>query len=162
MAPRLPNFEVRDRVLSFVGPAAIVFLFVLWLALILLGISMIIWWNSGVTFADALAVAGSSVTTLGIATTPGGGPRTLEIVAAGIGFGVIALEIAYLPALYIAVRHPGDRGDPAPARGGTPAWGPRSWPATSGFAPWTSSRRSTPTGSAGRPRSPRATPTTRR
>ncbi len=123
VSPRLPDFEARDRFLSFVGPAAIVFLFVLWLALILVGMAMIIWWTSGVTFADALAVAGSSVTTLGIVTTPGGGPRALEIVTAGLGFGVIALEIAYLPALYSAFATRETEVTLLAARGGTPAWG---------------------------------------
>jgi hypothetical protein len=99
-------------------------LFVLWLALILLGMAMIIWWNSGVDFAEALSIAGSSVFTLGIATAPGAGPRTLEILAAGIGFGVIALEIAYLPALYNAFATRETEVTLLAARGGTPAWGP--------------------------------------
>ncbi len=124
VTPRLPDFEARDRLLSFVGPAAIVSLFVLWLALILLGMAMIIWWTSGVDFADALSIAGSSVFTLGVVTAPGAGPRTLEILAAGIGFGVIALEIAYLPALYNAFATRETEVTLLAARGGTPAWGP--------------------------------------
>ncbi len=124
VTPRLPDFESRDRLLSFVGPAAIVLLFVLWLALILLGMAMIIWWTSGVDFADALSIAGSSVFTLGVVTAPGAGPRTLEILAAGIGFGVIALEIAYLPALYNAFAIRETEVTLLAARGGTPAWGP--------------------------------------
>jgi hypothetical protein len=122
--PRLPDFEARDRLLSFVGPAAIVSLFILWLGLILLGMSMIIWWNSGVDFADALGIAGSSVFTLGAVTAPGAGPRVLEILAAGLGFGVIALEIAYLPALYNAFATRETEVTLLAARGGTPAWGP--------------------------------------
>ena len=124
LAPRLPNYEVRDRVLSFVGPGAIVALFGLWLCLILLGFSLIIWWNSGVNFLDAIGVAGSSITTLGIATASGAGPRTLEILAAGIGLGVVALEIAYLPALYNAFATRETEVTLLSARGGTPAWGP--------------------------------------
>ncbi len=124
VTPRLPDFEARDRLLSFVGPAAIVSLFVLWLALILLGMAMIIWWTSGVDFADALSIAGSSVFTLGVVTAPGAGPRTLEILAAGIGFGVIALEIAYLPALYNAFAIRETEVTLLAARGGTPTWGP--------------------------------------
>jgi hypothetical protein len=124
VTPRLPDFEARDRFLSFVGPAAVVLLFILWLALILVGMAMIIWWNSGTDFADALSIAGSSVFTLGIATAPGAGPRTLEILAAGLGFGVIALEIAYLPALYNAFATRETEVTLLAARGGTPAWGP--------------------------------------
>ena len=32
IAPKLRNYETRDRVLSFVGPSAMVLLFVIWLA----------------------------------------------------------------------------------------------------------------------------------
>jgi len=124
LATRLPSYELRDRVLSFVGPGAIVALFGLWLCLILLGFSLIIWWNSGVNFLDAMGVAGSSITTLGIATASGAGPRTLEILAAGIGLGVVALEIAYLPALYNAFATRETEVTLLSARGGTPAWGP--------------------------------------
>ena len=110
--------------LSLVGPAAVVSLFVLWLFLILLGLALVIWWNSGVDFADAMGISGSSLLTLGIATAPGAGPRTLEIVAAGLGFGIIALEIAYLPALYSAFATRETEVTLLAARAGTPAWGP--------------------------------------
>jgi len=124
LAPRLPNYEVRDRVLSFVGPAAMVMLFAIWLGLILFGFALIIWWDTGVDFAHALGVAGSSVTTLGIATVNGAGPRTLEVLGAIIGLGVVALEIAYLPALYSAFAARETEVTLLDARGGAPAWGP--------------------------------------
>ncbi len=100
LLPRLPSYEVRDRAMSFVGPAAMVTLFVLWLCSLVLGFGLLIWWSSGRDFGSALAVSGSSVFTLGIATSPGSGSKALEIVGAGVGLGVVALEIAYLPALY--------------------------------------------------------------
>jgi hypothetical protein len=122
--PRLPNFESRDRMLSLVGPAAVVSLFILWLFLILFSLALVIWWNSGVDFPDALGISGSSLFTLGAVTAPGAGPRILEIVAAGLGFGVIALEIAYLPALYSAFATRETEVTLLAARAGTPAWGP--------------------------------------
>jgi hypothetical protein len=124
VAPRLPNYELRDRVLSFVGPGAVVALFGIWLCLILLGFSLIIWWDSGADFLDAIGIAGSSVTTLGVATARGAGARTLEILGAGIGLGVVALEIAYLPALYNAFATRETEVTLLDARGGAPAWGP--------------------------------------
>ena len=124
IAPRLPNYELRDRVLSFVGPGAVVALFGIWLCLILLGFSLIVWWDSGADFLDAIGIAGSSVTTLGIATARGAGARTLEILGAGIGLGVVALEIAYLPALYSAFATRETEVTLLDARGGAPAWGP--------------------------------------
>jgi hypothetical protein len=124
LSPRLPTYELRDRLLSFVGPASIVLLFGLWIWLILFGFSLIIWWDSGIDYWSALGVAGSSTFTLGIVTTSGAGPHTLEIFAAGFGLLVLALEIAYLPALYNAFAVRETEVTLLAARGGSPAWGP--------------------------------------
>jgi hypothetical protein len=124
LAPKLPTYERRDRVLSFVGPAAMVALFILWLGLLVLGFALIIWWDAGTDFFSALGIAGSSVFTLGIATERGSGPTTLEILAAGIGLLVIALEIAYLPALYNAFAARETEVTLLSSRAGIPAWGP--------------------------------------
>ena len=62
--------------------------------------------------------------TLGIATAHDAGPETLEILAAGIGLLVIALEIAYLPALYNQFAARETEVTLLAARAGTPAWGP--------------------------------------
>ena len=64
------------------------------------------------------------MTTLGIAASGGAGARTLEILAAGMGLGVVALEIAYLPALYSAFATRETEVTLLSARAGTPAWGP--------------------------------------
>jgi hypothetical protein len=124
ISPRLPTYEVRDRVLSFVGPASMVSLFAVWLFFLVFGFALIIWWNAGIDFASAIGIAGSSVFTLGIASAPGAGPHTLEILAAGVGLLVIALEIAYLPALYNAFAARETEVTLLEARGGAPAWGP--------------------------------------
>ncbi len=161
ISPHLPTYELRDRMLSFVGPASMVALFGLWLLLLVLGFGLIIWWNAGIDYASALGIAGSSVFTLGIASARGAGPHTLEILAAGVGLLVIALEIAYLPALYNAFAVRETEVTLLEARGGAPAWGPRSSPGATGSRPWTSSRRCTPNGSVGPPPSRRAMRTTR-
>ena len=162
IAPRLPTYEVRDRVLSFVGPATMILIFGLWLFSLLLGFACIIWWDSGVDFASALGVSGSSVFTLGIATAHGAGPHTLEILAAGLGLLVIALEIAYLPALYNQFATPETEVTLLQAPAALQPGARRSSPGTSGSTPWTSSRRSTATGNAGPPPCRRVTPTIRR
>lgn len=124
LSPHLPNYEVRDRVLSFIGPAAMVMLFALWLVLLVVGFGLIIWWASGQNFGSALAISGSSVFTLGIATANKGGSKALEIVAAGAGLLVVALEIAYLPALYNAFATRETEVTLLATRSGSPAWGP--------------------------------------
>jgi hypothetical protein len=122
--PRLPTYEIRDRVMSYVGPAAMVALFVLWLAFLVLGFGLIVWWDSGQGFGTAMEVSGSSVFTLGIASIPDAGARTLEIIAAALGLLVVALEIAYLPALYNAFAARETEVTLLATRSGTPAWGP--------------------------------------
>jgi len=122
--PRLPTYEARDRLMALVGPASMISLFVVWLGAFVLGFGLIAWWASGEDFGSALAISGSSVFTLGIATSPGSGSRAIEIVAAGIGLLVIALEIAYLPALYNAFATRETEVTLLATRSGTPAWGP--------------------------------------
>jgi hypothetical protein len=122
--PRLPSYEARDRLMAFVGPLAMITLFVVWLGAFVLGFGLIAWWASGQDIGSALAISGSSVFTLGIATSPGSGSRAIEIVAAGVGLLVIALEIAYLPALYNAFSTRETEVTLLATRSGTPAWGP--------------------------------------
>ncbi|HWE67455.1 MAG TPA: hypothetical protein VG298_12510 [Acidimicrobiales bacterium] len=122
--PRLPSYELRDRLMSFVGPAAMVALFVAWLGFLIVGFGLITWWTTGQSFPSALAIAGSSVFTLGVATAPEAGAKSVEILAAGVGFLVIALEIAYLPSLYNAFATRETEVTLLATRSGTPAWGP--------------------------------------
>jgi hypothetical protein len=124
VAPKLPDYEARDRVLSFVGPSAMVLLFVIWLCLIVLGVGLIEWYAAGTDFATALGIAGSSVFTLGIVSSGQAGPRVVEVVAAGIGLLVVALEIAYLPTLYTQFSTRETEVTLLEARSGNPAWGP--------------------------------------
>ncbi len=124
IAPMLPDYEARDRVLSFVGPAAMVALFVIWLCLLVLGVALIEWWSAGVNFMTALGISGSSVFTLGIVSSNNAGPRAVEVIASGIGLLVVALEIAYLPALYNQFSTRETEVTLLEARAGNPAWGP--------------------------------------
>jgi hypothetical protein len=124
VSPHLPNYESRDRVMSFVGPAAMVILFMVWLALLVLGFGLIIWWASGEDVGAALTISGSSVFTLGIDSSNHTGTRAVEIIAAGMGLLVVALEIAYLPALYNAFATRETEVTLLATRSGTPAWGP--------------------------------------
>jgi hypothetical protein len=121
---RLPTYEARDRLMSLVGPAAMITLFIIWLIALVVGFGLIAWWASGESFGSALEVAGSSVFTLGIVTSPGSGSKALEIIASGVGLLVVALEIAYLPALYNAFSTRETEVTLLAARAGTPAWGP--------------------------------------
>ena len=109
-----------------------------------------------------MAISGSSVFTLGIATEPGPGSRSIEIIAAGVGLLVMALEIAYLPALYNAFSTRETEVTLLATRSGTPAWGPEILARHHMLDNIAELPPLYADGSVGPPRSPRATPTTRR
>jgi len=121
---RTTNYEAKDRIMAVVGPLGMVLLFVAWLVLLVISFGLIEWLLSGASFSRALAVSGSSVFTLGIATQSRNGSATLEFIAAGSGLLVIALEIAYLPTLYSAFSARETEITLLGTRAGIPAWGP--------------------------------------
>jgi hypothetical protein len=120
----VPGYEAKDRVMALVGPLGMVLLFVIWLTSLVVGFGLIVWWEAGTTLAGALGIAGSSVFTLGIATARARGTGAVEIVASGTGLLVVALEIAYLPAMYSAFSARETEVTLLATRAGVPAWGP--------------------------------------
>lgn len=148
----LRTYESRDRVMSVVGPFCMVLLFVVWLSSLVVGFGLVAWWLSGSSLLHSFAASASSVFTLGIATLQHRFSEVIELVAAGTGLLVVALEIAYLPTLYSAFSalRPRSRcSAPGPVfRRGAP----RSWPVITGSGSPPSSPSSTSTGSVGRRR----------
>jgi hypothetical protein len=121
---RLDTYEAKDRVMGLVGPLAMIVLFGAWLAFLLVGFGLMVWWVSGGTLTSSLGVSGSSIFTLGILSGRTGANKALDIIEAGSGFLVIALEIAYLPTLYASFSARETEVTMLAARGGVPAWGP--------------------------------------
>ncbi|MHB8219166.1 MAG: hypothetical protein ACYDHU_02425 [Acidimicrobiales bacterium] len=120
----LRTYDGKDRLLSLIGPFAMILLFAVWLGWLVVGFGLLVWWDSGTTLAHAFAVAGSSVFTLGIISAPGRATEAVEIAAAGTGLLVVALEIAYLPTLYGAFAARETEVTLLATRAGVPAWGP--------------------------------------
>jgi hypothetical protein len=98
--------------------------FAVWLLLYLLAYALIIWGLAAGNFSDALRYSGSSLFTLGIASSRRAGPITAEFTAAATGLLVVALEIAYLPTIYGAFNRRETLVTMLESRAGTPAWGP--------------------------------------
>ena len=121
---RTDTYEAKDRLMAIVGPLGMVLLFVVWLVLLVVGFGFMTWWSSGSTLGHAMAISGSSVFTLGVASGSHPQTATLKFIAAGTGLLVIALEIAYLPTLYSAFSAREAEVSLLATRAGTPAWGP--------------------------------------
>lgn len=96
----------------------------MWVLLLYLGFALLFWPFTGPSFVQALTVAGSSIFTLGFATSPGAAPTTLTFVAAGCGLIVVALQIAYLPTIYAAFNRRETLVTMLESRAGVPSWGP--------------------------------------
>ena len=120
----LESYEAKDRFMSLVGPFAMLLMFVVWLAALVVGFGLMAWWDSGETILRAMVVSGSSVFTLGFATFPDRPAEVIELIAGGTGLLVVALVIAYLPTLYSAFSAREAEVTLLGTRAGIPAWGP--------------------------------------
>jgi len=121
---RLGDYAAQDRLMGLVGPLAMVLLFLAWLVLLTAGYGLLAWAIDDTSLLHSLAVAASSITTLGVVTLHQDGPEGIEFVAAATGLLVVALEIAYLPTLYAAFSARETEVTLLATRAGVPAWGP--------------------------------------
>lgn len=119
-----PRYEEKDRVLALLGPVALLATLAVWLLLLLLGYALLFWPLVGGDFGQALRQAGSSLFTLGVASSPRGGPTALEFAAAATGMIVVALQIGYLPTIYGAYNRREILVTSLRGRAGAPSWGP--------------------------------------
>jgi hypothetical protein len=95
-------FEARDRVFSYYSPVSLLLLPVAWVGLILFGFTGIFYASGVDSLHDSFVVSGSSVFTLGFELRHGLPQLVLTFIEAGLGLGVIALLISYLPSIYAA------------------------------------------------------------
>lgn len=119
----LSRYEQRYRLLAFQAPVALAVALIAWLSAYLLAYGLILW-PTDRSLAAALRESGSSLLTLGFASTPAGGPTAIDFVASATGLIVVALQIAYLPTLYGAFNRRETEVTLLGVRGGMPAWGP--------------------------------------
>ena len=118
LAPRIGNMKAREQAYSVYGPLSLLLLLALWALLLVLGFALF-FFAMGSPFADAmhmteasslarfgtdLYVSGTTLFTLGLGdvlprlTTA----RALIICESGVGLGLVALVIGYVPVLYQA------------------------------------------------------------
>jgi hypothetical protein len=124
MATRpLPHYEQRYRVLAFQAPVILAGMLIIWLIAFLFGFGLLLWPETR-HLAGSLRESGSSLFTLGFASSRGGGPTAIDFAAGGVGLIVVALLIAYLPTLYNAFNRRETDVTLLAVRAGQPAWGP--------------------------------------
>jgi hypothetical protein len=95
-----------------------------WLAVAIVGFTLINWGVGSATLDAAFSEAGSSVFTLGFTLGHNAGSHLFDFVAAGTGLVLVALQIAYLPTIYSAYNRRKTLVTLLESRAGAPGWGP--------------------------------------
>ena len=123
LARLAPSYEAKDAVLAPAGPVALVAQLISWAGGFVVGFVLMLQTTTG-NLADGLLQALGSLFTIG-AIHPGGPANVPVDVAAGATWVVVvALQIAYLPALYAAFSQREGLVAMLESRAGLPAWGP--------------------------------------
>jgi hypothetical protein len=97
---RSRDYRTRDHAWAMFAPATLLALPVVWLALVLVGFTGV-YHSIGVhPWQDAVLESGSSLFMLGFQRPPTLAAGFTEMIEAGIGLGLVALLISYLPSIY--------------------------------------------------------------
>ena len=124
VADRSRVYATRDKILAWSAPLTIIVILVSWLVLYLVGYGLLIYSISSLGLTAAFREAGSSVLTLGFASTDRTRLTVVDFAAAMTGPIVIGLQIGYLPALYGAYNRRESEVTLLDSRAGEPNWGP--------------------------------------
>src|ERR1700722_20976503 len=114
----------RDQVLATEAAAILLTQLAAWLIVVYVGVALLLWPFAVRGIVSAFVDAGSSLFTLGFAVPAGTVPAVIVFLAAASGLVIVALQIAYLPALYAAFNRRETEVALLNARGGVPSWGP--------------------------------------
>ena len=109
------TFAARDRVFSIYAPLALVTMPFMWLTFVIVGFAFIFWGTGVDPFPEAVAISGSSMTTLGFERPDGLAREILAVVEASLGLGLVALldlvpadDLHRVPAPGASRRRPAD------------------------------------------------------
>ncbi|MGH9089020.1 MAG: hypothetical protein ACRDYZ_13080 [Acidimicrobiales bacterium] len=123
LARAFPSYEAKDAVLAPMGPVTLLAQLVFWAASFILGFGLMLQLTTH-RVVDGLQQALGALFTVG-AVHPGGAENLPVDVACGaVWVVVVALQIAYLPALYSAFSQREGLVAMLESRAGLPAWGP--------------------------------------
>jgi hypothetical protein len=117
------SYEAKDALLAPTAPVALVGQLAIWAALFIVGFALML---EGTThdFVLALTQSAGAVFTVGVSDLGGTPNRAIDISAGATWVVIVALQIAYLPALYAAFNKRESLVAMLESRAGVPAWGP--------------------------------------
>ncbi len=117
------SFEGKDALLALTAPVAIVAQLAFWAVCFIVGYALML---EGTTHSltSALAQATGAVFTVGTINLRGQPNSAVDIAAGATWVVIVALQIAYLPALYQAFNRRESLVAMLESRAGVPAWGP--------------------------------------
>lgn len=99
---RSPSYERRDHVMAGYAPLSLLALALTWMVVVLSGYAAMFWAVAPHGLRQAFTTSGSSLFTLGFERPTDLPSIVLAFTEAGIGLGLLALVITYLPSLYNA------------------------------------------------------------
>ena len=110
VAQRIEPDGRRQRFLAIYGPLSLIGLLAVWALGVILGFAILQWAagsrlatpSGGATFADDLYMSGTTFFTLGLGDVHplASAARFLTVAEGGMGFGLLAVVIAYFPVVY--------------------------------------------------------------
>ncbi len=118
------SFSWRDRVWALFGPIGLLGMAAAWVVLVLFGFMAMFWAVQHDGWSQAFFLSGSSLLTLGFAPAATFWERVLAFGEATIGLGLVALLIAFLPALYSSFQRREVKVGELEVRAGTPPSAP--------------------------------------
>jgi hypothetical protein len=124
VANRCRSYDAKDRILAWAAPLSILASLLTWLGLLVAGFGLLLAAVSSIPVSAGLREAGSSLFTLGFASSDRSRLTIIDFCAAASGPAVIGLLVGYLPALYGAYSRRETEVTLLQSRAGSPAWGP--------------------------------------
>ena len=117
------TYERQDAILAPTGPVALVVQLLFWAACLVLGFALILV-GAGLSFSNGLLQALTALFTVGAVHSGGEADSGVDISVGAIWVVIVALQIAYLPALYSSFNRREGLVALLESRAGVPAWGP--------------------------------------
>ena len=119
---RARSYAASDSLMAMYAPVSLMALLPVWLALVLVGYSLMFWSAEEMSWYQAFRASGSSLLTLGFTAPEGWLITILEFSEATLGLILVALLIAYLPTMYSGFARRESSVTLLEVRAGDPPW----------------------------------------